>query len=62
MNRIIVDPQIRFGKPCIQGTRITVQDVLELLNEGYGFTEILESYYPELTVVDIQACLHRRPL
>jgi uncharacterized protein (DUF433 family) len=57
MNRIIVDPQIRFGKPCIQGTRITVQDVLELLNEGYGFTEILESYYPELTVVDIQACL-----
>jgi uncharacterized protein (DUF433 family) len=57
MNRIIVDPQIRFGKPCIQGTRITVQDVLELLNEGYGFTEILESYYPELTVADIQACL-----
>ena len=57
MNRIVVNSEIRFGKPCIMGTRITVQDVLELLNEGLGFTEIVESYYPELSIADIQACL-----
>ena len=31
MDRILVNPQIHFGKPCIAGTRITVQSVLELL-------------------------------
>ena len=34
MDRIIVNPQIHFGKPIIKGTRITVQNVLELINEG----------------------------
>ena len=37
MERIIVNPQIHFGKPIIKGTRITVQNVLELINEGLGF-------------------------
>ncbi|HBK96662.1 MAG TPA: antitoxin, partial [Microcoleaceae bacterium UBA10368] len=37
MDRISVNPQIHFGKPCIVGTRITVQSVLELLNEGLSF-------------------------
>ncbi len=57
MNRISVDSQIHFGKPCITGTRITVQSVLELLNEGLSFDDILRDYYPELEVEDIQACL-----
>ena len=57
MNRITVNPQIHFGKPCIAGTRITVQNVLELLNEGFTFEKIIEDYYPDLTVEDIQACL-----
>ncbi|WP_366517113.1 DUF433 domain-containing protein [Microcoleus sp. PH2017_40_RAT_O_B] len=41
MDRISVNPQIHFGKPCIVGTRITVQSVLELLNEGLSFGEII---------------------
>lgn len=57
IDRIVVNPGIHFGKPCIAGTRITVQSVLELLNEGLTFSEIIESYYPDLTVDDIRACL-----
>ncbi|MEN6337109.1 MAG: DUF433 domain-containing protein [Phycisphaerales bacterium] len=57
MDRIAVDPGIHFGKPCVAGTRITVQSVLELLSEGRTFEEIIEDYYPDLTVEDIRACL-----
>ncbi|BBD53463.1 hypothetical protein NIES204_07370 [Planktothrix agardhii NIES-204] len=57
MDRISVNPQIHFGKPCIVGTRITVQSVLELLNEGLSFAEIIRDYYPDLQVEDIRACL-----
>jgi uncharacterized protein (DUF433 family) len=57
MDRISVNPQIHFGKPCIVGTRITVQSVLELLNEGLSFVEIIRDYYPDLQVEDIRACL-----
>ena len=57
MDRISVNSQIHFGKPCISGTRITVQSVLELLNEGLSFEEIIRDYYPDLQVEDIQACL-----
>ena len=57
MELISVNPQIHFGKPCIAGTRITVQSVLELLNEGLSFEEIIRDYYPDLQVEDIRACL-----
>lgn len=57
MSRISVNPQIHFGKPCIEGTRITVQSVLELLNEGLSFNSIIQDYYPDLQVEDIHACL-----
>ncbi len=57
MDRIAVNPQIHFGKPCIAGTRITVQSVLELLNEGLSFEAIVQDYYPDLQVEDIRACL-----
>lgn len=55
--RVILDPNIHFGKPCIAGTRIKVQDVLELVQEGIPFTEIIEKYYPDLTIEDIKACV-----
>lgn len=55
--RITVNPNIHFGKPCIAGTRIPVQSVLELLNEGLSFEEIIKNYYPDLSVQDIQACI-----
>ena len=55
--RIAVDPKIHFGKPCVAGTRITVQNVLELVREGVSFAEIVESYYPDLTVEDVRTCV-----
>ena len=54
---ITIDPKIHFGKPCIAGTRITVQSVLELLNEGLSFKEIIQNYYPELDDEDIRASI-----
>ncbi len=57
IERIEINPTVHFGKPCVAGTRITVQNVLELLNEGLSFTEIIEDYYPDLQVEDIHACL-----
>ena len=57
MERIIVNPRIHFGKPCIKGTRITVQSILELLDEGITFDEIIKEYYPDLEIEDIRACL-----
>ena len=57
INRIKVDPKVHFGKPCVAGTRITVQSVLELLDEGLCFDEIIQDYYPDLAVEDVQACI-----
>lgn len=57
MDRIAVDSKMHFGKPCVAGTRITVQSVLELLDEGLSFAEIIETYYPDLQVDDIRACI-----
>jgi uncharacterized protein (DUF433 family) len=56
-NRISINPEIHIGKPCVAGTRITVQNVLELVREGIGFSEIIQDYYPDLQVEDIRACL-----
>jgi uncharacterized protein (DUF433 family) len=55
--RIAVNPQIHFGKPCIAGTRIPVQSVLELVREGLTFAEIVRDYYPDLQAEDIRACI-----
>jgi uncharacterized protein (DUF433 family) len=41
----------------VAGTRITVQNVLELLNEGLTFEDITQDYYPDLTTADIRACI-----
>ena len=57
IDRITIDSKIHFGKPCIAGTRITVQSVLELLNEGLSFKEITQNYYPELEDEDIRASI-----
>ena len=54
--RIIIDPEIRFGKPCVRGTRITVGDVLSYLASGMREDEILADF-PQLTRDDIRACL-----
>ncbi len=55
--RIVIDPSIHFGKPCIAGTRILVENVLELIQEDILFGEIIEKYYPDLNAEDIKACV-----
>jgi uncharacterized protein (DUF433 family) len=55
--RISVNPNIHFGKPCVAGTRIPVQNVLELIREGLSFQQIIQDYYPDLQVEDIRACI-----
>ncbi len=57
MDRIAVNPNIHFGKPCVAGTRIPVQNVLELVRDGIGFDKIIQDYYPDLTIEDIRACI-----
>jgi uncharacterized protein (DUF433 family) len=55
--RIEVNPNIHFGKPCVAGTRIPVQSVLELVREGIPFEKIIQNYYPDLQIEDIRACV-----
>lgn len=44
MTKIIVNPKIRFGKPTIEGTRITVEEVIGALAGGMDFEEIEKEY------------------
>jgi uncharacterized protein (DUF433 family) len=53
--RISVDPDVHFGKPCVAGTRIPVQSVLELVREGITAAEICRDYYADLSIEDVQA-------
>ena len=55
--RIEINPNIHFGKPCVAGTRIPVLSVLELVSEGLSFEEIIRDYYPDLQIEDIRACV-----
>lgn len=54
--RISINPEIRFGKPCIKGTRIAVRDILGWLASEMTFEEILEDF-PTLIREDILAAL-----
>ena len=55
LGRITVDPNVRFGKPCVRGTRITVGDVLGYLAGGMSEDQLLTEF-PQLTCEDIRAC------
>jgi uncharacterized protein (DUF433 family) len=56
LERISIDPNICFGKPCIRGTRIWVSLVLDFLASGSSIEEVLE-HYPHLTQEDIRATI-----
>lgn len=56
LERISVDPNVCFGKPCIKGTRIWVSLILDFLASGMSFEDILEEY-PQLTIEDIRAAI-----
>lgn len=54
--RITIDPAVMVGKPCIKGTRITVELILEKLGAGLSYDEILEDH-PRLVREDILAAI-----
>ena len=54
--RIAVDPKVRFGKPCIKGTRIAVSDILNLVAAGYPIEDISKQY-PRINKKDVIAAL-----
>lgn len=56
LERITIDPNVCFGKPCIRGTRIWVSLLLDFLANGMTMEEILEEY-PQLEERDIRAAI-----
>lgn len=57
MDRITIDPNVRFGKPCVRGTRLSVGDILGYLAGGMSEADLL-SDFPQLVQDDIRACLN----
>ena len=55
MDRIVSDPAIMGGVPCVRGTRIPVTTIAGLLAENVSVADVLDSY-PTLTVDDLRAC------
>ena len=55
-DRIIINPNIRFGRPYVKGTRIAVYDVLGWMASGMTIEQIIKDF-PELKIEDISACL-----
>ena len=53
---IVADPEILGGKPCIRGTRISVELILELLASGANREEILLAY-PQIPPEGLAAAL-----
>lgn len=56
IERISINPEIRFGKPCIKGTRIAVVDILGWLASGMTHVEIINDF-PSVKEEDIIAAL-----
>jgi len=55
-SKIVVNPEILGGKPIIDGTRISVEFVLNQLASGVN-TEDIQEDYPHISKQDIQACM-----
>lgn len=51
---IVIDPEVRFGRPTIKSTRITVYDVLGWLASGMTHEQIIDDF-PQLEEVHIRA-------
>jgi len=55
LSRISIDPAVRFGKPCVRGTRITVGEILGYLASGDLESDLFADF-PQLTHDDVLAC------
>lgn len=56
IEKIVCDPKICSGKPCIKGTRIPVHIILDLLAAGESYDGVKKAY-PNITEEEIRACL-----
>lgn len=56
VNRIEINPDILVGKPVIKGTRISVEQIMNMLSAGMSAKEILTEF-PHLKKIDIQAAI-----
>ena len=56
LDRIVVNPNVCFGKPCIRGTRIWVSLILDCLASGMNLDEVLAEY-PHLVREDVLAAI-----
>ncbi len=54
--RIVSDPNVLLGKPVVEGTRLSVELVLEKLSDGWSNADLLDAY-PRLTIEGIEAAL-----
>ena len=54
---IVIKQKVRFGKPCIEGTRIAVADILNLLKSGYNVADVPDQY-PGVTTADTKVALN----
>jgi len=56
LQRIAINPEICFGKPCIKGHRIWVSLILDVLASGWSYQQVLDNY-PGVEETDILACI-----
>lgn len=56
LERISIDPNMCFGRPCVRGHRIWVSLVLDLLADGLDVEQVLQSF-PGLERDDVRACI-----
>ena len=54
--RIVLDPAIHHGDPCIKGSRVPVRIIVGSIADGDTFEQLIEAY-PQLTGDDIKAAL-----
>ena len=54
--RVIMDPEVHHGDPCIKGTRVPVSIIVGSIADGMGLEEV-RAAYPQLSVEDIRAAL-----
>ena len=56
MKQITIKPEVRFGKPCIKGTRITVADILRVMKKNCAIEDVPKQY-PSISLEDAKAAL-----
>lgn len=56
LERIVIDPAVCGGKPCVRGTRIYISIILDALAEGLSPQDVM-AHYPSLSLDDIHAAL-----